>query len=221
MNFNKVKYIIALIVLGSPAGVFFAAESLSGDNEKQSEKFENYKGKKLDGLYMNMLNIVLIKFPTTTLRMTMAAERGQKVVNDIVVLKPIGMTKDMDLVYFEANSDEVAFVRKELEYVLAPVEKFMEDIKEQRNIVKKLLEVSLGVEAAKKSLITKALDAEGSFLAYFNKTITSVKELNEAAMDFLVFFADVSASLSEPARNSYDKLLEKLRSNKKQVAGRE
>ena len=203
MKFNKLTLVLSLMLVSlSFEGIF-------------AHNASDYQGKKIENLYMNMLNTVLIKFPTTTLRMAMAAERGQKVVNDIEALKPIGITNDGDPVYFEKSEDEVEYVKKQLEYVLAPVEKFMEDIKEQRNIVKKLLEVCLGAEKAKNSFISMALDVEGSFLVFFSKTIKKVSELNEAATEFLMFFADVNASLGDSAKESYNKLVEKLRSNNK------
>ncbi len=163
-----------------------------------------------------MLNNVFVKFPTTTLRMAMAADRGQKVVNAIAKLNPIGMTSRGEPIYFETGAQEHEYVKKQLTFVLEPVEKFMEDIKEQRNIVKNLLEHCLGTEKVKNSFIYKSFDVEGSFLVYFSKTIKTVPDLNATATEFLMFFADINASLSEPATNAYNKLLDKLTANKKQ-----
>jgi hypothetical protein len=94
----------------------------------------------------------------------------------------------------------------------------MEDIKEQRNIVANLLTDSLGADRAKKSYIYMSLEVEGSFLRYFITKIKTVSELHTAASEFLMFFADVSESLSPAAKESMDKLVEKMRANKKQAA---
>ena len=235
MKFNKLILVGALVVLNS--SVFVAAVGN-----------KDYKGKPIDSPWMNMLNNVFVKFPTTTLRMAMAADRGQVVVNHIEKLKALRVLEDGkrmvlgiskksgEVTYLETvdqvneyvkkqvgkviEASESEYIKMELDFVLAPVEKFMEDIKEQRAIVKSLLEFCLGVEKAKNSFICKSLDVEGSFLVYFSKTIKTVPQLNEAATEFLIFFADVNASLSDPAKEAYNKLLEKITANKKQATNK-
>jgi len=231
MKFNKLILVFAFVVLNN--SMVMAGDVAGSGNDStnvsvgvQDEKAENqnikigtkaYQGKKIVSQYMNLLNAVLVKFPTTTLRMAMAADRGQKVVNAIVGLKPIGVTQSGELVYFETKEQEYEYVKKQLEFVLAPVEKFMDDIKEQRSLVKNLLEYCLGAEKTKNSFIYKSFDVEGSFLTYFSKTIKTVPDLNAAATEFLIFFADVNASLSEAAATAYNKLLNKITANKKQA----
>jgi hypothetical protein len=152
--------------------------------------------------------------------MKMAAERGQKVVDLITNLNPIGVTQNGEPVYFESEELEYEYVKKQLEFVLAPVEKFMDDIKEHRAIVKNLLEYCLGAEKVQQSFIYKSFDVEGSFLVYFSKTIKTVPDLNAAATEFLMFFADVNASLSDAATTAYNKLLDKISANKKSAANK-
>lgn len=223
MKFNKLIFIFAFVILNGSIVIAAEENNLTSDGVKiciQGETSETkaYQGKKIVSKHMNMLNNVLVAFPTTTLRMKMAAERGQKVVDDIAKLKPIGVAQNGTPVCFESEELEYEYVKSQLEFILAPVEKFMDDIKEHRAIVKNLLEYCLGAEKAKQSFIYKSFDVEGSFLVYFSKTIKTVSDLNAAAMEFLVFFADVNASLSDAATAAYNKLLEKISANKKQKA---
>ena len=233
MEFNRLIWVIVFVVLNNymvraEVSINNINNSSSANVSVKDEKVETtaYHGKLIVSQCMNMLNAVLVKFPTTTLRMAMAADRGQKIVDAITKLKPIGLTERGEPVYFETKEQEQKYVKKQLEFVLEPVEKFMEDIKEHRNIVRHLLDDSLGAYVAKNSYISKALETEGSFLEYFNGTnkngkikeaaIKNVDELKNAATEFLMFFADVKASLSETAQAAYDKLIDKLTANKKQ-----
>lgn len=228
MKFNKLILGFAFVVLNNS---MIMAVEVATDNTNnlgsanisvQDEKIGTaaYRGKKIVSQHMNMLNAVLVKFPTTTLRMAMAADRGQKAVDAIAKLNPIGVTQNGKLAYFETEELEYEYVKKQLDFILAPVEKFMEDIKEHRSIVKNLLEFCLGVEKTKNSFIYKSFDVEGSFLTYFSKTIKTVPDLNTAATEFLIFFADVNASLSESAKTAYDKLIEKITANKKAASNK-
>ncbi len=223
MKFNKLIFIFAFVILNSSIVIAVEENNLTSDGVKicpQCDSFEPkaYQGKRITCQHMNMLNTVLVKFPTTTLRMKMAADRGQKVVDGIAKLKPIGVTQNGTPVCFESEELEYEYVKSQLDFVLAPVEKFMDDIKEHRSIVKNLLEYCLGAEKTKQSFIYKSFDVEGSFLVYFSKTIKTVADLNAAASEFLMFFADINASLSDSATAAYNKLLEKISANKKQKA---
>lgn len=208
MKFNKKMLMFVALHVSLAAAVVEDKEVKIGTTA--------YQGKKIVSKYMDLLNSVLVKFPTTTLRMAMAADRGQKAVDAIATLNPIGVTHNGDPVYFETEALEYEYVKKQLDFVLAPVEKFMEDIKEHRAIVKNLLEYCLGAEKTKNSFIYKSFDVEGSFLAYFSKTIKTVPDLNTAATEFLMFFADINASISAAAKTAYDKLLDKISANRKQ-----
>jgi hypothetical protein len=219
-QFNKLSQACVLVVLGSSVvSNLFASNTAIDIFKLQKTEVKTYKAKKLTGLYMTLLNGVLVKFPTTALRMSMAAERGQIVVNDIDKLDILGVSGKGEPIYFQKAEQEQNYVKKELKFVLEPVEKFIEDIKEQREIVKNLLGESLGQDRAKKSFISTALDVEGSFLVYFSKTIKTVSELNTVASEFLMFFADVKESLCAKAKEAMDELVKKLRakdsSNKK------
>jgi len=225
MKFNKLFFIFAFVILNNSVVMAVDENDLNSGSVKicvQGEKVETkaYQGKKIISKYMNMLNNVLGVFPTTTLRMKMAAERGQKVVDAIAKLNLIGVTQSGEPVYFESEELEYEYVKSQLDFVLAPVEKFMDDIKEHRAIVKNLLEYCLGAEKVQQSFIYKSFDVEGSFLVYFSKTIKTVSDLNAAATEFLVFFADVNASLSDAATMAYNKLLDKISANKKSAANK-
>lgn len=210
MKFNKLILGFVFVLNNS---LIMAGTVVAGENDSTKG---GYQGKKIVSQHMNLLNAVLVKFPTTTLRMKMAADRGQKAADAIAKLNPIGVTQNGKLVYFETEELEHDYVKKQLDFILAPVEKFMDDIKEHRSIVKNLLEYCLGSEKTKNSYIYKSFDVEGSFLTYFSKTIKTVPDLNSAATEFLMFFADVNASLSDAATTAYNKLLEKISANKKQ-----
>ncbi|MFH1254794.1 MAG: hypothetical protein V1646_05200 [bacterium] len=224
MKFNKLILVFAFVILNNSMVIAVDENDSTGSVKicVQGEKTETkaYQGKKIVSQYMNLLNAVLVKFPTTTLRMKMAAERGQKIVDAIAKLSPIGVTQTGEPVYFESEALEYEYVKSQLDFVLAPVEKFMDDIKEHRSIVKNLLEYCLGEEKTKQSFIYKSFDVEGSFLVYFSKTIKTIPDLNAAATEFLIFFADVNASLSDAAATAYNKLLDKITANKKAAANK-
>ena len=225
MKLNKLILVFAFIILNNSMVLAVDENNLNSGSVKicvqgESSEVKAYQGKKIVSKYMNMLNNVLVAFPTTTLRMKMAAERGQKIVDGIAKLKPIGVTQNGTPVCFESEELEYEYVKSQLDFVLAPVEKFMDDIKEHRSLVKNLLEYCLGEEKTKQSFIYKSFDVEGSFLAYFSKTIKTVPDLNAAATEFLTFFADVNASLSDTAAASYNKLLDKISANKKAAANK-
>lgn len=223
MKLNKLVIVFALLTLNNSVTLNLCADdekALSNTKDSQERKIETkaYKGKKLTSLSMNLFDHVLVKFPTTSLRMAMAADRGQKIVDAITKLSPIGATKGGEPVYFESKEQEQEYVKKQLAFVLEPVEKFMDNVKEHRSLVKNLLKESFGEKKAEKSLISTALEVEGSFLKYFSVTIKKVSELHTAATEFLMFFADINESLSPAAKEALDKLVEKIRANKKQSA---
>lgn len=173
-------------------------------DDKTTTKKEKYKGKKITTPLMKLFNSILVSYPTTTLRMTMAAQRSQVILTNIENLKPLGVTKNGELIYFDKKEDEKAFIREQLKSVLEPVERFFENIKEHMNIVKNLLSQSLTEIKIENAAIYKVLsNVKDSFLEYSCSIITSVPELEKAAKEFVIFFADISASLDESSKKAF------------------
>jgi uncharacterized protein (UPF0335 family) len=200
MNFNKIVFLGILVFLQNSLDC--AQDLPKSDNS--TTKNTQYKGKKIETPLMKIFNSILVQHPTTTLRMTVAAQRAQVILNNIEKLKPVGVTENGEPIYFGSKQDQQVFVAEQLKSVLEPVERFFENVKEHMAMVKGLLGQSLTEGKLENSVIYKILtNVKDSFLEYSCSIISSVPELEKAAREFVVFFADVNASLDEDAKKAF------------------
>lgn len=213
MNFKKIIFLIMFVSFQNNFSFALADENIAKNemkNEKSSIKNEKYKGKKIASPFMKIFNSILVSYPSTTLRMTVAAQRAQVILNNIEALKPVGVSETGELIYFDKKEDEIAFIKEQLTSVLEPVERFFENIKEHMSIVKTLLAQSLTEGKIEDSLIYKVLsNVKDSFLDYSCSIITSVPELEKAAKEFVTFFADINANLDEKAKQAFYDFMKK------------
>ncbi len=200
MNFKKITFLVMLVFLQNNLNF---AQDESKDN-KETTKTKQYKGRKIDSPLMKIFNSILVQFPTTTLRMTVAAQRAQIILNNIEKLKRVGVTENGKIIYFDNKNEEEEFIKEQLKSVLEPVERFFENVKEHMSMVKGLLAQSLTEDKIENSIIYRILtNVEDSFLKYSCSIITSIPELEKSAKEFVVFFADINASLNDDAKKAF------------------
>lgn len=207
MNFNKMICLTGIVFLQSNLNCVETPKDIKDSNVSVVKK-EKYKGKQLKGMFVKIFNGVLVSYPTTTLRMTAAAQRAQVILNNIENLKPVGVTEKSEIIYFDKNEDEKAFIKEQLRSVLEPVEKFFENIQEHMNIVKKLLSESLTDQKIENSIIYKVLsNVRDSFLNYSCSIIATIPELEKAATEFVIFFEDIKASMDDDAKKAFQEYI--------------
>lgn len=177
----------------------------------QQQADELARGKKLTCKEMDLLNALLKDYPIPVLRMDLAYKATLRVAQEIE----------------SSRRNDKQFIAEKIKSILAPVEQFFSIIQEYSTMVKPLVEESLltstyrsaeeHASARSNCMILKFFESNEKIDLFFNKYVTTKEQLIKACVEFATFFEDIRVSLSEPVKQSYQAMLEKLK-NQKQSA---
>jgi hypothetical protein len=188
--------------------VVVKAESAVNNQGKVIFCARDHKRTVLKGKSIELLNIVLTELPMSAIRMFKAAVSAKKVLSKIEEAKAANANIKKD--------KELEFIKTCLGTVLDPVRDFFIELKAYKDVIGDVFKQSLG-ENADKGLLVKSLkqDDDLDIMKYLLIEITSIDDLESATSEFLIFFSDVEASLTDEARQAYAATLVRLKESQK------
>jgi hypothetical protein len=192
--------------------------------------------KKLIHEKMRSFNVLLSIKPSVTVRMKCASIAAEKVIDkinsfydkkrnmlgehavarDLVKddkekLKSVNEKIKEEIDLNEKKSKELLI--EGIDLILAPIDEFLDVIRSVRDTVKPLVIESLGSgeNSTTAPVFVRFFDApESEAFVFFRKNISSLDDLKIAASGFKLFFSDVWESLSDKAKEAYNKLVESI-----------
>lgn len=183
-----------------------ATKQVAQDKPRFSAK--NHNRTVLKGKSIELLNVVLTEMPMSTIRMFKAAVSAKKVLSKIEEVKSSGLTLQKE--------KELEFIKNCLGTVLDPVRDFFVELKAYKSVIGAVFKQSLG-ENAEQGLLVKSLNQKEDLdiMKFLLIEIISMGDLESAVSEFLIFFSDVEASLTDNARKAYASTLERLKASQK------
>jgi hypothetical protein len=125
-----------------------------------------------------------------------------------------------------ANHNEQDFVKAQLALILDPVKKFFDVVREYQAVIRPLLDESIALHSSEpqesfgmgllKAHFSKYFESKVDVVALFEQEVKNKEDLRAVCSAFIILFNDLNDSLSDRAKQEYEKLVQAIQSKENQ-----